>query len=118
MNVLTCLAASTWECIVPRAREIYTKVIRSVVAYSAGAFHNPYRPRYTKALAPAQATALRTILGAYKATSIRSLELDAFCPPLEIYLNKRVADFERRMQVSGLALHLDRATAAIGARPA
>ena len=103
MNALTRLAASTWGCTVPRAREIYTKVIRSCVAYGAGAFHNPHRPRFAKALATSQSASLRIILGAYKATPTRSLELDAFCPPLDIYLNKRVADFERRIQLSGLA---------------
>ena len=52
MNALTRLAASTWGCTVPRAREIYTKVIRSCIAYGAGAFHNPDRPRFAKAMAP------------------------------------------------------------------
>ena len=63
-----------------------------------------------------QAQALRTILGAYRATPIRSLELGAFCPPLDIYLSKRVADFERRMQLGGLSLQLNRATAYVEAR--
>ena len=63
-----------------------------------------------------QAQAMRTVLEAYKATPVRSLELDAFCPPLEIYLSKRVADFERKMQFSGLGLRLSRATAYIEAR--
>ena len=116
MNALTRLAASTWGCTVPRAREIYTKVIRSCMAYSAGAIHDPNRPRFAKAMARYQAQALRTILGAYKATPVRSLELDAFCPPLDIYLNKRVADFERRMQLSGLDRKLNHATAYIEAR--
>ena len=61
------------------------------------------------------AQALRTVLRAYKATLIRSLELDAFCPPLDIYLNKRVADFKRRIQLSGLSLQLNRATAYVEA---
>ena len=116
MNALTRLAALTWGCTVPRAREIYTKVIRSVIAYGAGAFHNPSQPRYVKTLGPAQTSALRTVLGAYKATPTRSLKLDAFCPPLDIYLNKCVADFERRMQISGLAAQLNRATTVIAAR--
>ena len=63
-----------------------------------------------------QAQALGTTLGAYKATPIRSLELDTFCPPLDIYLNKRVADFELRMQLSGPSLQLDRGTAYVEAR--
>ena len=63
-----------------------------------------------------QAQALRTVLEAYKATPVRSLELDAFCPPLDIYLSKRVADFERRMQLSGLDSKLSRAPAYVEAR--
>ena len=63
-----------------------------------------------------QAQALRTVLGPYKATPVCSLELDAFCPPLDIYLSKRVADFERRMQFSGLDIKLSRATAYIEAK--
>ena len=47
---------------------------------------------------------------------IRSLEVETFCPPLDIYLNKRVADFERRMQNSGLSRQLDHATAVIATR--
>ena len=116
MHALTRLAASAWGCTVPRAREIYTKVIRSCIAYGAGAFYNPGKPRFAKAMARHQAQALRTVLGAYKATPIRSLELDGFCPPLDIHLNKWVADFELRMQLSGLSLQLDRATAYVEAR--
>ena len=67
--------------------------------YGAGAFYNPGKPRFAKATACHWAQALRTVLGAYKATPIRNMELDAFCPPLDIYLNKQVADFELRMQL-------------------
>ena len=66
-------------------------------------------------MVPKQAQALRTILGAFKATPVRSLELDAFCPPLDIYLNKRLADFERRMQLSGLDQQLCQATTYVAA---
>jgi hypothetical protein len=38
---LTRLAASTWGCSYVRAREIYTKVIRSAIAYGASAYHTP-----------------------------------------------------------------------------
>ena len=116
MHALTRLAASTWGCTVPRARGMYTKVIRSCIAYGAGAFYNPSKPRFAKAMARHQAQALRTVLGAYKATPVRSLELDAFCPPLDIYLSKRVADFDRRMQFSRLDVKLSRATAYVKAR--
>ncbi|EAQ83345.1 hypothetical protein CHGG_09749 [Chaetomium globosum CBS 148.51] len=38
---LTRLAAKTWGCTFARAREIYSKVIRSAIAYGASAFHTP-----------------------------------------------------------------------------
>jgi hypothetical protein len=38
---LTRLAASAWGCSLLRAREIYTKVIRSAMAYGAGVWHHP-----------------------------------------------------------------------------
>lgn len=36
--------------------------------------------------------------GAYKATAIRHLEAETWVPPLDLYLNKRLADFEDRLQ--------------------
>ena len=95
---------------------MYTKVIHSCVAYGAGAFYNPHRPRFEKALATSQTTAPRNILEAYKKKPTRSLELDAFCPPLDIYLSKQVADFQRRMQLSGLGRKLGQVTAAVAAQ--
>ena len=38
---LTRLAGSTWGCSLIRIREIYTKVIRSALAYGASSFHIP-----------------------------------------------------------------------------
>jgi hypothetical protein len=34
------------------------------------------------------------VIGAYKAIAIRHLETEALYPLLDLYLNKRVADFE------------------------
>ena len=115
-NALTRLAASTWGCSVLRAREIYTKVIRSCIAYGAGVFHDPNKPKVAKAFAPQQARALRVVLGAYKATPICLLELDAYCPPLDLYFNQRLADFERRMHLSGLREELHQISAGIVAK--
>ena len=100
MFALTRLAASTWGCTLLRAREIYTKVIRATIAYRAGVFHNPKNPNIAKALVASQNKGLRKVLGAYKATPIRNLELEAYCPPLDIYFNKRLADFQQRIQDS------------------
>ena len=86
-----------------RAREIYTKVIHSAMAYRAGVVYHPQAPRVAKALAPIQNKALWKVLGVYKATLIRSLETEAYYPPLELYFNKRLADFEARLQRTGMA---------------
>jgi hypothetical protein len=99
---LTRLAASTWGCSVQRAREIYTKVIRAAMAYGTGVTHDPKKAKVAKAMQKEQNACLRVVLGAYKATPTRNLELETFCPPLDIYFNKRLADFEARLRESGM----------------
>lgn len=39
--------------------------------------------------------------GAYRATPVRQLESELFIPPLDLYLNKRLADFEGRIATTG-----------------
>ena len=103
---LTRLAAKTWGCSLARAREIYTKVIRSAIAYGASAYHTPTEqggaPRgMAAALELTQNDCLRVVTGAYKATAIRHLESEASYPPIDLYLNKRVADFKARLKETG-----------------
>ena len=40
------------------------------------------------------------VAGAYKRTPIRSLETETNVPPLDIYLSKRLADFEARLEAT------------------
>ena len=102
---LTRLAASAWGCTLLRAREIYTKVIRSAIAYGAGVWHHPTTNQRAKGiakkLATAQSQCLRVVAGAYRATPVRFLEVETATPPLNLYLDKRVADFERRLECTG-----------------
>jgi retron-type reverse transcriptase len=101
---LTRLAASAWGCTLLRAREIYTKVIRSAVAYGAGVWHYPSEQRVkgiARKLATMQSQCLRVVAGAYRATPVRFLEVETATPPLDLYLNKWVADFERRLERTG-----------------
>ena len=101
---LTRLAASTWGCTLLRAREIYTKVIRSAIAYGAGVWHHPTTDRVkgiARKLATTQSQCLRVITGAYRATPVRFLETETATPPLDLYLNKWVADFEQRLERTG-----------------
>ena len=54
-------------------------------------YHNPKLPYLTD-------RSLRIVTGAYKSTPIRCLETEVGVPPLDLYLNKRLADFEKRLQ--------------------
>src|SRR5204863_6044514 len=50
---------------------------------------------------------LQVVTGAYKATPIRNLEVETLIPPLDLYLNKRLAEFESRLAQSGLQTVID-----------
>jgi hypothetical protein len=118
---LTRLAASVWGCRIGRAREVYTKVIRSAIAYGASAYHTPGPPErgptgIARQLAGEQSECLRVVAGAYRATPIRSLETETQTPPLDIYLSKRVADFEARLDRTGKRDLIRQSCAAIAAR--
>ena len=102
---LSRIAAKTWGPGLAKAREVYSKCIRSAIAYGASSFHTPTgvggasSPKGpVKSLAKAQNRSLRIVVGAYKRTPTRCLETEAWVPPLDLYLNKRLADFENRLQ--------------------
>jgi len=102
---LTKIAAKTWKLGLAKAREVYSKCIRSAIAYGASSFHipttkgvEPATRGITRALIKAQNKSLRVVAGAFKSTPIRNLETETWVPPLDLYLNKRLADFEARLQ--------------------
>ncbi|EAQ86813.1 hypothetical protein CHGG_08066 [Chaetomium globosum CBS 148.51] len=106
---LSRLTASTWGLGLAKAREVYTKCIRSALAYGASSFHiptdvggEPVKKGITKALGKAQSKSLRIVAGAFKHTPIRNLETETWVPPLDLYLNKPLADFETRLQRTDL----------------
>ena len=115
MYVLTKIAASTWGCTLAWAREVYTKVVCSAIAYGASAYHTPADPKrqaprgIAKPLTIMQSSCLRVIAGAYRATPICSLETETWVPLLDLYLNKRVAEFEIRLAQTGAGSLLQRA---------
>jgi hypothetical protein len=43
---------------------------------------------------------LRIVAGAYKATPIQSLEVETYTPPLDLYLDSRLAKFRERLTQS------------------
>ena len=100
---LTRIAASTWGATFARARQIYTAVVRTAITYGATAWRHPlggFKGKLTPLLRTIQNQCLRTVAGAYKATPIRSLEVETFVPPIDIYLNSRIAAFQKRLENS------------------
>ena len=100
---LSRIATKTWGPSLPTAREVYIKCIRSAIANGASSFHTPTttggRPKgIVLSLAKAQNRSLRIVARAYKATPIRHLETETYTPPLDLYLNQRLANFEERLQ--------------------
>jgi hypothetical protein len=51
----------------------------------------------------AQNKSLRIVAGAFKSTPVRNLERETWVPPLDLYFNKRLANFEARLQMPTLA---------------
>jgi hypothetical protein len=104
---LTKLAASTWGVSLSRARELYTKVIRSALAYGASAWHTPSKEGEpqgpAKQLLTAQSHCLRIAAGAYRATPVHCLETEVAVPPLDLYLDQRKAGYERALRISDKA---------------
>ena len=78
-------------------REIYTKVIYSTITYRTRVQYqlSGQIPKgIVRKLALSQSSCLRTITGAYRVILIRLLKAEVATPPIDIYLNKRVIDFE------------------------
>lgn len=94
----TRLAASAWGVSVNQARNLYTVAVRSAIAYGSTAWHTPTGKDFTvkgitRELGPLQN---QCIGGAYRATPVAQLETELGVPPLNLYLDRRAADFEYR----------------------
>ena len=97
------IAAKTQGPSLAKAQEVYSKCIRSAIAYRASSYHTltPIRGKPTgsaKTLAKVQNKSLRIVARAYKSTLTKCLETKTQVPLLDLYLNKRSADFEVRLQ--------------------
>ena len=76
-----------------------------------------YRPKgIVVKLAASQSSCLRVVTGAYRATLVHLLEAEAAVPPLDIYLNKRVADFEARLERTGMGTLIRTACSRVAAK--
>jgi hypothetical protein len=120
MLALQRTTASTWGATMLKARQIYQAIVRPSLAHGAALWHQPTRSNKPKGLAAKlqrhQNQGLRVVLGAFKATPTRQLETEAYVPPLDLWLNGRVARYQARIVRSGIAQLIDNACAAIRTR--
>lgn len=79
------------------ARHVYLAVVRPAISYEVTLWHStrekPLRGEAGK-LAKHQYRGLRQELGGFKATPVRQLETEAYAPPLDLWLNGRMARFK------------------------
>lgn len=59
---------------------------------------------------------LRVVAGAYRATPIRSLEVERHVPPIDLYLDSRLAAFQNRLANSSVGQLIEKTCATIQAR--
>jgi len=103
MKSLTTITGSTWGTCFAWARRIYTAVVRPTMTYAAPVWYattstGKGKKWMQRELAKIQNEGLRRVLGAYRAASIPVLENEAQVPPIELVLDKRVLDHQRRQQ--------------------
>ena len=106
IGALVRTTASTWGASFLRARQVYSAVVRPALAYGAVVWHTPTKGPNGKVqglaakLEKIQNKCLRVVAGAYRATPIRSLETETFTPPIDLYLDSRLATFQKRLENS------------------
>jgi hypothetical protein len=91
LGALKRVTASTWGASFARARLLYNSSIRPLITYGAPAWFTPetHRPNpVIQVINKIQASGLRIVAGAYRATPVKELESETFTPPIDIYCNE------------------------------
>lgn len=121
IGALIRTTASTWGASFLRARQVYSAVVRPAMAYGAAVWHTPAGPNgkvkgVAAKLERIQNKCLRVVAGAYRATPIRSLEIETFTPPIDLHLDSRLAAFQKRLENSEVGRVIENACNWIKAR--
>lgn len=94
MLALGRTTGSTWGATFKNARQIYTAIVRPAIVFGSPIWHTPSvdggLTNMTKKLGIIQNVGLRKVTGAYKATPIRELQVEAAIPPIQIYLDSMI----------------------------
>jgi hypothetical protein len=82
---------------------LYNSAVRPTITYGAEVWFEPEVAKHSKvaqAISKVQASGMRVVAGAFRATPIRELETETFTPPLDIYCNELKARHIRRTYAS------------------
>jgi hypothetical protein len=88
--------ASTWRASFLRAGRVYSALVGLALAHGAAILYTPSKnPKKAQGIAarlqPIQNKYMRIVAGAYRATPIQSLETETHTPPLDLYLDSKLA---------------------------
>ena len=108
VNALRTITRSTWGCSLETSKQVYETIVRSAITYRASVWHTPERVKgYQKGISAKlqkiQGKCLRTIAGAYKATSTEALEVETFTLPLDLHTEKLAARTVARIRTTKAA---------------
>jgi exonuclease III len=93
------VTTSTWGASFVRARLLYNSVVRPIITYGTEAWFEPENTKHNKvvqAISKVQASGMRVVAGAFRATPVRELEAETFTPPLDVYCSELRARHIRR----------------------
>jgi hypothetical protein len=121
MASITRLTKSTWGATFAKARQIYTAVVRPVLAYGCPVWFSlgderANRNRLIYPLQTVQNKCLRTITGAYKTTNVQVLEHEASVAPLDLHLEMLATNHVLRTEDSAGNQAVDETCKAIDQR--
>ena len=96
---LSIVAASTWGATLNKAKQVYSAVVRPAMTYAAAVWHSPRALRgatraHVRSLGVIQNRCIRRVLGAYKATSVRELEVESGIAPMQVTLDQTVLRYQ------------------------
>ena len=93
LAAMRTLQGSNWGASLQASRQVYLGMVRPALTYGSLVWYRPEGilkgGRTTaKKLQAVQGQFLRTVAGAYKATSVEALEVETYVQPLDIHLTK------------------------------
>lgn len=92
-TALSCLAGSTWGGKLKTIRLLYQSIVIPQLTYCCSVWYPPpnepgHRKYVLKSLQSIQGRALKVVTGAFKATSLPALDIEAFVLPIQQKLDK------------------------------